>query len=69
MKCPQNIRETTLSQKYTVITLRKQWKEFEEGNAFKNCQQIILLSIILNAIIFRGQNGPPKLNNLSGRSP
>jgi hypothetical protein len=26
MKCPQVIREKTLSQKYTVIALRIQWK-------------------------------------------
>ena len=27
-----------------------------EGNAFKKCQQIILPLIIINTIIFRGQN-------------
>jgi hypothetical protein len=31
MKCPQIIREKTLSQKYTVIALRIQWKVFTEG--------------------------------------
>ena len=56
MKCPQIPREKTLSQKFTVIALRIQWKLFTEGNAFKKCQQIILPLIIINAIIFRGQN-------------
>ena len=56
MKCPQILREKTLSQKFTVIALRIQWKLFTEGNAFKKCQQIILPLIIINAIIFRGQN-------------
>ena len=39
MKCPQILRETTLSQKYTVIALRIQWKLSAEGNAFRKCQQ------------------------------
>ena len=56
MKCPQILREKTLSQKFAVIALRIQWKLFTEGNAFKKCQQIILPLIIINAIIFRGQN-------------
>ena len=42
MKCPQILREKTLSQKFAVIALRIQWKLFTEGNAFKKCQQIIL---------------------------
>ena len=54
MKCPQILREKTLSQKYTVIALRIQWKLSAEGNAFRKCQQIILPLIIINAIIFRG---------------
>ena len=56
MKCPQILREKTSSQKYTVIALRIQWKLSAEGNAFRKCQQIILPLIIINAIIFRGQN-------------
>ena len=56
MKCPQILREKTLSQKYTVIALRIQWKLSAEGNAFRKCQQIILPLIIINAIIFKGQN-------------
>ena len=56
MKCPQILREKTLSQKFAVIALRIQWKLFTEGNAFKKCQQIILPLIIINAIIFKGQN-------------
>ena len=56
MKCPQILREKTLSQKFTVIALKIQWKLFTEGNAFKKCQQIILPLIIINAIIFKGQN-------------
>jgi hypothetical protein len=42
MKCPQILREKTLSQKFTVIALRIQWKLSAEGNAFRKCQQIIL---------------------------
>ena len=34
MKYPRDLREKTLSQKSTVIALRKQWKVFVEGNAF-----------------------------------
>ena len=56
MKCPQILREKTSSEKYTVISLKIQWKVFAEGNAFRKCQQIILPLIIINAIIFRGQN-------------
>ena len=56
MKCPQILREKTLSQKSAVIALRIQWKLSAEGNAFRKCQQIILPLIIINAIIFRGQN-------------
>ena len=56
MKCPQILREKTSSEKYTVISLRIQWKLSAEGNAFRKCQQIILPLIIINAIIFRGQN-------------
>ena len=56
MKCPQILREKTSSEKYTVISLRIQWKLFAEGNAFRKCQQIILPLIIINAIIFKGQN-------------
>ena len=56
MKCPQILREKTSSQKYTVIALRIQWKLSAEGNAFRKCQQIILPLIVINAIIFRGQN-------------
>ena len=56
MKCPQIIREKSLSQKYTVIALRIQWKVSAEGNAFRKCQQIILPLINISAIIFRGQN-------------
>jgi hypothetical protein len=56
MKCPQILSEKTLSEKYTVISLRIQWKVSAEGNAFRKCQQIILPLIIINAIIFRGQN-------------
>ena len=55
MKCPQILREKTSSEKYTVISLKIQWKVFAEGNAFRKCQQIILPLIIINAIIFRGQ--------------
>ena len=53
---PQILREKTLSQKYTVIALRIQWKLSAEGNAFRKCQQIILPLIIINAIIFGGHN-------------
>ena len=56
MKCPQILREKTSSEKYTVISLRIQWKLSAEGNAFRKCQQIILPLIIINAIIFKGQN-------------
>ena len=35
MKCPQILREKTLSEKYTVISLRIQWKLSAEGNAFR----------------------------------
>ena len=56
MKCPQILREKTSSEKYTVISLKIQWKVFAEGNAFRKCQQIMLPLIIINAIIFRGQN-------------
>ena len=52
MKCPQILREKTSSEKYTVFSLKIQWKVF----AFRKCQQIILPLIIINAIIFRGQN-------------
>jgi hypothetical protein len=31
MKCPQILREKTLSQKHTVIALRIQWKVSAEG--------------------------------------
>jgi hypothetical protein len=53
MKCPQILREKTLSEKYTVISLKKQWKIFAEGNAFRKFQQIILPLIIINADIFK----------------
>ena len=56
MKCPQNLREKTLSQKFAVIALRIQWKLSAEGNAFRKRQHIILPLIIINAIIFKGQN-------------
>ena len=56
MKCPQILRGKTSSEKYTVISLKIQWKVFAEGNAFRKCQQIILPLIIINATIFRGQN-------------
>ena len=56
MKCPQILREKTSSEKHTVISLKIQWKVFAEGNAFRKCQQIILPLIIINAIIFKGQN-------------
>ena len=56
LKCPQILREKTSSVKYTVISLKIQWKVFAEGNSFRKCQQIILPLIIINAIIFRGQN-------------
>ena len=56
MKYPQILREKTSSEKYTVISLRIQWKLSAEGNAFRKCQQIILPLIIINAIIFKGQN-------------
>ena len=45
MKCPQILREKTLSEKYTVISLRIQWKLFAEGNAFRKCQQFERLKI------------------------
>ena len=35
MKCPQILREKTSSEKYTVISLRIQWKLSAEGNAFR----------------------------------
>jgi hypothetical protein len=56
MNCPQILREIFLSEKYTVISLRIQWKLSAEGNAFRKCQQIILPLITTNAIIFKGQN-------------
>ena len=56
MKCPQILREKTSSEKYTAISLKIQWKVFADGNDFRKCQQIILPLIIINAIIFRGQN-------------
>ena len=46
LKYPRNLREKTSSEKYTVFSLRKQWKVFAEGNAFR----------LINAIVFRGQN-------------
>ena len=46
LKYPRILREKTSSEKYTVISLRKQWKVFAEGNAFR----------LINAIVFRGQN-------------
>ena len=39
MKYPRDLREKTLSQKSTVIALRKQWKVFAEGNAFRLRQE------------------------------
>ena len=56
MKCPQILRKKTSSEKYTVIFLRIQRKLSAEGNAFRKCQQILLPLIIINAIIFKGQN-------------
>ena len=53
---PSNLKGKTSSQKYTVIALRIQCKLSAEGNAFRKCQQIILPFIIINAIIFKGQN-------------
>ena len=56
MKCPQILREKTSSEKYTVISLRIKWRLSAEGNAFRKCQQMILPLIIINVIIFKGQN-------------
>ena len=56
MKCPQILREKTSSEKYTVLSIKIQWKLLAEGNAFRKSQQIILPLIIINATIFRGQN-------------
>ena len=55
---PSRFKGKTLSQKSTVIALRKQWKVSAEGNAFRlrKCQLMILPLIIINAIIFREQN-------------
>ena len=39
MKYPRELREKTLSQKSTVIALRKQWKVSAEGNAFRLGQE------------------------------
>ena len=36
MKCPQILKEKTSSEKYTVISLRIQWKLSAEGDALKN---------------------------------
>ena len=39
MKYPRDLREKTLSQKSTVIALRKQWKVSAEGNTFRLRQE------------------------------
>ena len=53
---PSNLKGKNFEKKYTVISLRIQWKLSAEGNAFRKCQQIILPLITINAIIFKGQN-------------
>ena len=47
MKCTQILREKTSSEKYTVISLRVQWKLSAEGNALRKCQKIILQGGVL----------------------